>query len=161
MVENGFAEKVCSLYVNNMHLIVMLIPYIERELEKGRKIVTILEDDLEGEVKTLINKVHLPKRKKERLCKINWKKNILPWGKMSELKNKIVLVNGSFEFVKKVNECLGSGVYRVINCFEIKTFEKNSREILENHNKILNTLGEKDISEMFHKNFNKNSILTK
>ena len=52
-------------------------------------------------------------------------------------------------------------VYRVINCFEIKTFEKNSREILENHNKILNTLGEKNISEMFHKNFNKNSILTK
>lgn len=161
MVENQSAEKVCSLYVNNMHLIVMLIPYIEKELENGRKIITILEDDLNEEVKTLINKVHLPKRKKEQLKRVNWRKNVLPFSKISDIKNKIVLVNGSYEFVKKVNEYISSSVHKVINCFEIKTFEENSREILEGHDKILNTLGERNISEMFHTNLRGNSILTK
>ena len=59
MVENGFAENVCSLYVNNMHLIVMLIPYIERELEKGRKIVTILA----------VSYTHLDVYKRQVICK--------------------------------------------------------------------------------------------
>lgn len=39
MVENVEAQRYCSLYVNDMHLIVMLIPYIERELEKKRKLL--------------------------------------------------------------------------------------------------------------------------
>ena len=47
MVENVEAQRYCSLYVNDMHLIVMLIPYIERELEKKEKIITILENDLD------------------------------------------------------------------------------------------------------------------
>ena len=148
MVDNNSPEKMCSLYVNDMHLIVMLIPYIEKELEKGNKIVTILEKDLDAEVKTLMEKVNLPKKKKEKIKKINWKK-------------KIVLVNGSYEFIVKINEYLGNRVNKIINCFQLEVFEENSREILENHHKILNTLGEKKISEMFHTDLRKNSILTK
>ncbi len=161
MVDNNSPEKMCSLYVNDMHLIVMLIPYIEKELEKGNKIVTILEKDLDAEVKTLMEKVNLPKKKKEKIKKINWKKNILPLNKISEIKNKIVLVNGSYEFIVKINEYLGNRVNKIINCFQLEVFEENSREILENHHKILNTLGEKKISEMFHTDLRKNSILTK
>ena len=72
MVEKETKQKLCSLYVNDMHLIVMLIPYIEKELENGNKITTILEDDLDKEVKTLMEKVNISKRKKEKLKKVNW-----------------------------------------------------------------------------------------
>ncbi len=162
MVDNESAEKLCSLYVNNMHLIVMLIPYIEKKLEKGDKIVTILEDDLNAEVRMLMDKVHLSKIKKEKLKKINWKKNILSLNKISEIKNKIILVKGNYDFIKEVNEALNiKKVKKVINCFDLDTFEKNSREILENHCKILNTLGEKNIPEIFHANIRENRILTK
>ena len=73
----------------------------------------------------------------------------------------MVLVNGSYDFIKDVNRILNDDNKKVINCFELGVFEENSREILENHYKILNTLGEKDISEMFHPNMMKSSILTK
>ena len=139
MVENKKHDKICTLYVNQMHLIVMLIPYIEKELEKGNKIVTILENDLREEVGTLVNKVNLPRKKKKGLKAINWNKTRL-----------------SFEEIESIKDSK-----KVINCFELGVFEENSREILENHYKILNTLGEKDISEMFHPNMMKSSILTK
>lgn len=162
MVENQSAEKVCSLYVNNMHLIVMLIPYIEKELERGRKIVTILEDDLKEEVETLINKVNLTDEKKNGLKSINWGKNGLLFGEISKINDDdVILVNGSYDFIKNVNSCINDNAKKVINCFKLNTFENNSREILENHNKILNTLGEKNISEMFHTKVKPNIILTK
>lgn len=161
MVENQGAEKVCSLYVNNMHLIVMLIPYIEKELERGRKIVTILEDDLKEEVETLINKVNLTNEKKNGLRSIDWSKNKLLFGEISKIQNDVVLVNGSYDFIKNVNSCINDNNKKVINCFELGTFEDNSREILESHDKILNTLGEKKISDMFNTKVKPNIILTK
>lgn len=144
--------RICSLYVNPMHLIVMLIPYIEKELEKGNKVVTILENDLREEVGTLINKVNLPKKKKKGLKAIDWNKTRLSFEEIESIKDSVVLVNGSYEFIQDVNRILNDNNRKVINCFELETFEENSRDILENHCKILNTLGEKDISEMFHQN---------
>lgn len=161
MVDEKATERVCSLYVNNMHLIVMLVPYIEKELENGSRIITILQDDLEKEVKTLMSKVNLSKRKKEKLKKINWKKNFLSMSNISEIKNRTILVKGDYEFIKEVNANINNKICKVINCFELPTFEKNSREILTNHDKILNTLGERKISEMFHKNLAENIVLTK
>ena len=161
MVENKKHDKICTLYVNQMHLIVMLIPYIEKELEKGNKIVTILENDLREEVGTLVNKVNLPRKKKKGLKAINWNKTRLSFEEIESIKDSVVLVNGSYDFIKDVNRILNADNKKVINCFELGVFEENSREILENHYKILNTLGEKDISEMFHPNMMKSSILTK
>lgn len=161
MVENINAEKICSLYVNNMHLIVMLIPYIEKELEKGNKIVTILEDDLRKEMGTLINKVNLSKSKKKGLKNINWDKTRLSGRQITNVKGDIVLVKGSDDFIKETNKYIGNNVKKVINCYELEMFENNSREILEQHTKILNTLGEKKISDMFHMKMGKNIILTK
>lgn len=161
MVEKESTEKICSLHVNDMHLIVMLIPYIEKELEKGNKIFTILEEDLEEEVKTLMDKVNLSKSKKAKLKNVNWKKNNLSIEQIESIKDGIVLVKGSYQFVELVNSYINIKVKKVINCFEIETFEAKSREILEGHTKILNTLGERDISEMFHTNMRENIILTK
>lgn len=161
MVENKVLDKICSLYVNQMHLIVMLIPYIEKELEKGNKIVTILENDLRAEAETLVNKVNLPKRKKKGLRAINWNKTRLSYEDIESIREAVILVDGSYEFIKDVNRILSDNNKKVINCFELGTFEENSREILEGHCKILNTLGEKEISEVFHPNIVKSSILTK
>ena len=145
MVEN----KYCSLYVNNMHLIVMLIPYIENELEN--EIVTILEDGLRDEIDTFISKVNLGKIKKKKLRNINWDKCLLSNEQIGEIHGKTILVKGNYCFIKNVNKIICDD-NRVINCVMMDEFEENSREILENHGSILNTMGVKKISEMFQMN---------
>ena len=139
MVENVEAQRYCSLYVNDMHLIVMLIPYIERELEKKEKIITILENDLENEIDTIVKKVNLGREKKNKIKRINWKKNLLSKEQIGEIKGETILIKGSYEFIQSVNEVLKTEDNRVIDCYDIDTFEQNSRTILEQHNAILNT----------------------
>ena len=161
MVENVEAQRYCSLYVNDMHLIVMLIPYIERELEKKEKIITILENDLENEIDTIVKKVNLGREKKNKIKRINWKKNLLSKEQIGEIKGETILIKGSYEFIQSVNEVLNTEDNRVIDCYDIDTFEQNSRTILEQHNAILNTSGIRKISDMFQINKTLNGILTK
>lgn len=161
MVENVEAQRYCSLYVNDMHLIVMLIPYIERELEKKEKIITILENDLENEIDTIVKKVNLGSEKKKKIKRINWKKNLLSKEQIGEIKGETILIKGSYEFIQSVNEVLKTEDNRVIDCYDIDTFEQNSRTILEQHNAILNTSGIRKISDMFQINKTLNGILTK
>ncbi len=158
MVENN---RYCAVCVNNMHLVVMLVPYIEKKLEKGEKIVTIFENSLKDEVDVLINKVNLGKSKKNKIKRINWKETSLTNDEIYNIKNKTVLIKGSYEFIKKINMSLNENVGKIINCFELDIFKENTREILEEHDYILNTVGVKKISNMFHTNWAKNSILTK
>ncbi len=161
MVENVEAQRYCSLYVNDMHLIVMLIPYIERELEKKEKIITILENDLDSEIDTIVKKVNLGREKKNKIKRINWKKNLLSKEQIGEIKGETILIKGSYEFIQSVNEVLKTEDNRVIDCYDIDTFEQNSRTILEQHNAILNTSGIRRISDMFQINKTLNGILTK
>ena len=161
MVENVEAQRYCSLYVNDMHLIVMLIPYIERELEKKEKIITILENYLENEIDTIVKKVNLGREKKNKIKRINWKKNLLSKEQIGEIKGETILIKGSYEFIQSVNEVLKTEDNRVIDCYDIDTFEQNSRTILEQHNAILNTSGIRKISDMFQINKTLNGILTK
>lgn len=162
MVEKSQIQKFCSLYVNEMHLIVMIIPYIESELEKGRKVVTVLEDSLEDEIQTFIKKVNLGKLKKNRIKKINWNKNLLSTEQLGEINNKTVLVKGSYEYIKKINEKLANNKnIKIINCFYFEEFEQNSRIILEAHDAIINTTGIKNIPDIFKMSSKLKGILTK
>lgn len=161
MVENNEAQKYCSMYVNDMHLIVMLIPYIEKELEKGNKIITILEESLEEEIRFIIKKVNLGKSKKNKIRNIRWNKNLLSEEQIAEIRNKTIFIKGSNEFINNANNALAGKKNKIINCYDVETFEKNSREILESHNAILNTSGIKRIPEIFQVQKRLNSILTK
>ena len=149
---NVVEEKYCCLYVNNMHLIVMLIPYIEKVLEEN-EIITIFEDSLEDEVSLFLNKVNISKSKKNKLKKMNWNQSLLSEEQIKKISGKIVLIKGSYNYVKNINDCFEkNGENKIINCFMLEEFETNSREILEKHDAILNTLGVKKISEMFKTN---------
>lgn len=162
MVEESQTQKYCSLYANKMHLVVMLIPYIEKELEKGKKITTILEDGLENEINIFMKKVILGRLKRNKIKKINWNKNLLSNEQFEKLKNRTVIIQGSYEYVMKINQkiCDNKNL-KIINCIDFTEFEENSREILEKHSVIINTSGEKKIPEIFRMNSSIKGILTK
>lgn len=147
-------EKVCSLYVNEMHLVVMLMPYIEKNLEKNEKIITAFEKDLNNEINVLLDKTNLNEFKKDKIKKINWSAKKIE--DIRNIKNKInngiIIVNGCREYEEMVNDIINDSNIKIINCIKLEDFEKRANEILKKHNKILNTLGERDISEMFNIN---------
>ena len=52
-------EKLCSFYVSEWHLVTMILPYINRELNEKANITTVLEKNIEENIRTLISKLNL------------------------------------------------------------------------------------------------------
>ena len=86
--ENNFT-KLCSFYVSDWHLVTMLLPYINKKINEQAKIATILENDIQENVKTLVEKLNL--KNAEKILNLNWKKvrtekqNLHTVGKNQEL----------------------------------------------------------------------------
>lgn len=161
VVESNKTRKYCSMYANDMHLAVMLIPYIEKELENGNKIITIFETDLENEINFVVKQVNLGKSKKNKIKNIKWNKNLLSEEQISEIRNKTILIKGSLEYIEDINKLVNGKRNKIVNCYDFEDFEKNSQIILETHEAILNTTGVKKIPEIFQVHKRLNSILTK
>ena len=160
-------EKICSFYVSDWHLVTMLLPYVNKEINEKANIITVLEKDIEENIVTLIDRLNLKNR--EKILKINWKKS--NGIKYSEIKNKIkeevkedklniIFITGNKNYMDITNKNIekflqeNSKKYKeinikIINCFEVGDFNTNIIDILSEHTKILNTSGEKAINDVF------------
>ncbi len=166
--EESKIEKLCSFYVSDWHLVTMLLPYIHQELEKEANIVTILENSFEENIKIMLSKLRL-KNEKE-IMKINWNNvNIKNYNEMQNRIEKIymdqkniniVFISGSKEYIKEVHDAiyrqieelstkLKNTIIKIVDCYEISEFNGNMKQILDEHDKMLNTTGEKEITEVF------------
>ncbi len=159
-------ERLCSFYVSDWHLVTMLLPYINKQINEKANIITILENDIEENIKTLTKKLNL-KNEKE-ILKLNWKKkNGIKYSVLQEEIKKmerdtlnVVFVNGSKSYIDITNKNIEKFLkdnknkykeikIKIINCYEVSEFNINMQEILSMHDKILNTSGEKEICDVF------------
>ena len=161
--ENKKIEKLCSFYVSDWHLATMILPYINNKIDENVKIVTILENDIEKNMKILVEKLNL--RNKKEILKINWSN--LESKKYADLEKRlkqetkekselVILVNGTKDYMEKNNSNIEKWLAKsfvssakIINFFEVTEFNNNIVEILEKHDKVFNTSGEKEINEVF------------
>lgn len=160
-------EKICSFYVSDWHLVTMLLPYINKQINEKVNIITVLEKDIQENIITLLNKLNL--KNTEEILKINWKKtNGLKYFELKKQMKKvdeksklnIVFINGNKSYIditnkniekifKEENKKYKEANIKIINCFEVGDFNTNISDILSEHSKILNTSGEREICEVF------------
>ena len=160
-------EKLCSFYVSDWHLVTMLLPYINKQINEKANIITILEKDIEENIRTLTKKLNL--KNEEKILSLNWSET--NGIKYSEIKNKlkdlekqdilnIIFINGKKEYIDITNKNVEKFLLsikekhkkiqiKIINCYEVSEFNINMQEILDSHDKILNTSGEKENNDVF------------
>ena len=159
--------KLCGFYVSDWHLITMLLPYINKKIDEKVKIATILENDIEDRVSMFVKKLKIPNG--EKILKINWKnKREITYNSIKRIieknleENKVIIINGSKDFINKVNAFIKQYMknniekikninanIKIVNCFNVVEFNTCINEILDNHDKILNTSGEREITDIF------------
>ena len=159
---NSNVKKICSFYDNDWHLTVMLLPYIKQEVENQKRIITFMEQNLEDNVTILLSKLNLQEDIKKQIKAIKW--NINTNLKYTEIEKTLkqgkgettILVSGKKDYIEKVNKSLEKygknnkkQTIKIINCYEVSNFNKNIKEVLDSHNAILNTGGERPIEEVF------------
>ena len=169
--KDDLIQKMCSIYVSDVHFTTMLLPYIATQLEKGNMICPILEKELTANVEMLLSKWNIKKKLKDQIQNVNWKKKELY--KYTQLekyldesirigKTLFSIVVGNETYRKAMNENIERYVQNkeselrrkhikihLINGYEIMDFKENMQQILDEHDKILNTSGEKEIEEVF------------
>ncbi len=150
-------KRMSSFYVNEVHLITMLLPYIERRIGEDCKVHTIFQNNLDRTVNLLLEKLNLKNEMKAKIKSIDWKtKEAKKYIEENNINNKnkhYIFINGDLNFIKEANylveETNKDVKINIINCYNIVEFNKNIIDILNSTDKILNTSGEHEIEEIF------------
>ena len=154
-------KRLCNFYVSDLHLSVMLLPYISKQINEDVEITTIFEKLEKKEIETILDKLNV--KNKEKILNINWfnynkdtndktinkiRENI------NEDKKNIIIIGGNNEYVEKNNDIVmkllnqknSLNNVKIINCYNIEESKIDINSILKEYDGILNTSGENEIS---------------
>ena len=155
-------NKMCSFYVNDWHLTMMILPYIKDKIESNENVIIISNENLENNIRTLLNKLNLKQEIKEKINEIG--SNIVKEEDVKENINAFnnILIVGKEEFINTINKKIEAKITKeninIIDCYEVMDFNKNIEQILRSHEKLINTSGEKNIEEAFE-GFEKKEVI--
>lgn len=142
-------KRLCCFYANEIHLITMLLPYINKRINEGTEVITILETDISESAKKVIKGIQ--GNKSRNLLNIDWGNKKLDYLHECDIKNKLILINGKNEFINEANKIINDRKEECItlDCYEMMQITSHLQEILDQHSGIVNTSGEKSPEEVF------------
>ena len=168
MKEISNVKKVCGFYVSSMHLVTMILPHIKNETNRDVKFETVLEYNLKENVSNVLSNLIINDKQKENILNINWNSNKIQkysniekrLKKILENKETNILISGSRKYIEEVNKIIEKFLNKnssklnkkkitIIDCYEVREFDDNIREILDSHELIINTSGIHEIGDIF------------
>ena len=150
-------KKLCNFYVSDLHLSVMLLPYISKQINEDVEITTIFEKLEKNDMEAILDKINV--KNKNEILNINWLENNEKIYKKTEdaIKKSIkdnkkvtIIVGGNQNYISKnnsnimkiLNENNKKENVKIINCYNIEETGLNMKEIVKRYDGILNTAGE-------------------
>lgn len=151
-------KRLCNFYVSDLHLSVMLLPYINKQINEDVEITTIFEKLEKENFEAVLDKLNV--KNKEKILNINWfNSNKDTYEKIEnkieeDIKNKkniTIIIGGNKNYVFNNNKniinyfnekSIKDLEIKVINCYNIEEVEKSAKLIVKQYDGILNTSGE-------------------
>ena len=150
-------KKLCNFYVSDLHLSVMLLPYISKQINEDVEITTIFEKLEKNDMEAILDKINV--KNKNEILNINWLENNEKIYKRTEdaIKKSIkdnkkvtIIVGGDKNYISKnnsnimkiLNENNKKENVKIINCYNIEETGLDMKEIVKSYDGILNTSGE-------------------
>ena len=129
-------KKMCSFYVSDFHLEMIILPYIEEKIKENREIRIITENSLEESMKILLSKINI--KNKADILNIDWKNS-----NINNIKdNTVLIINGTEKFIKEKNEEVSSNDknIEIVNCFNFEEVKDKIKDIVNEHKDVINNL---------------------
>lgn len=139
IAESQKIDKMCSFYVSDYHLEMILVPYINKKIDEKEDIKIITEKDLKESVKVLISKMNLEEDRKQEILNLGWNKKDEPITKESSL-----IIIGTKDYIKQKNreiEEMNISNLSVVDCYNFEEIKGDISNIINQYDKSLNTLG--------------------
>lgn len=136
IVENKRLDKICSFYVSEFHLEMILVPYINEKIEKNERVIILTQKNLSKTIEILISKMNLNKENKEKILKLNWD------GEEKIIENSNIIIIGSPKYIEEKNEQIKEiKAISIVDCYDFEEIKNNIDNIAKKYQKNLNTLG--------------------
>ncbi len=151
-------EKVCAFYASDYHFEMITLPYIDKRIEKKDEIIILTENNLENTMKTLLEKINLKEDKKNKILNLNWNNDDLQKfklikEKMKQDKDIIIFVKGKENYIHNINQNIEKWItkenkVKIIDCYDIREVQENLDDIMEQYQRVLKVVGEKEIEKI-------------
>lgn len=157
-VEQRSIKKLCNFYVSDVHLSVMLLPYLSKQVNEDVEITTIFEKLDKQNVETILDKLNV--KNKEKILNINWfNSNKDTYEKIentidkniNENKKITIIIGGNRNYILENNKNIINYLkeknsnlenVKIINCYNVEEVGTNMKLIVKEYDGILNTSGE-------------------
>ena len=139
LVESQNIEKMCSFYVSDFHLEMILVPFLNKKMDNKEDIKIISERDLQDSVKILISRMNIPEERKQKILDLGWDKDENALTKKSNF-----IIIGSEEYIKEKNreiKQMNMPNLTIVDCYDFEQVKENINNIKSSYNNNLNTLG--------------------
>lgn len=95
-------QKICGFYVNDWHFTTMILPYMRKEIEGNKKVITFFQNTIESNIKEMLSKMNLNKTFEEKILEINWNKaNFL---RKEEIKQILETINQNIQAMERLKK---------------------------------------------------------
>lgn len=140
IVEDKKIDRICSFYVSEYHLEMILLPYIKEKIENKENITIQTQKDLRETVETVISKMNLKEENRREILNLGWNKNE---SKEITEKSNIIII-GTEDYIEQTNnkiEDLKINNINIVDCYNFEDVKENMNNIMNNHSKSLNMMG--------------------
>lgn len=140
-------ENSCAFYASDYHLEMIMLPYINKNLEENKNIYVFTQNNLEETINNLVGKVNIRKQEKEKILNINWKTDDEnKYNRLIKDNNEtLIFIKGNENYINKVNKNLeqlsNNKNMEIIDCYNIEEIGINTNSIIKNHKDILTMRG--------------------
>ncbi len=152
----------CNFYVSDLHLSVMLLPYLSKQINEDVEITTIFENVKKEDIEEVLEKLNV--KNKEKILNINWFNSNKDKNEeiedtiknnLQKKKQNVVIIGGNEDYINENNSMIfellnnveNINNIKVINCYNIEEIKSDMSEIVKQYDGILNTSGEIGINE--------------
>ena len=146
VVEDKEIEKICSFYVSEYHLEMILLPFINDKIENNKKVIIETEYNLEESLKKVLERTNLKQENKNKILSLGW--NSKEENKLEDKSNIIVI--GNKEYIKNTNnEIIKNNLENitVVDCYKFEELGNDVTKIENSYVCNLNTNGIKNINK--------------
>lgn len=152
----------CNFYASDLHLSVMLLPYLSKQINEDVEITTIFENVKKENIEEVLEKLNV--KNKEKILNINWFNSNKDKNEeiedtiknnLQKKKQNVVIIGGNEDYINENNSMIfellnnvkNINNIKVINCYNIEEIKSDMSEIVKQYDGILNTSGEIGINE--------------
>ncbi len=152
----------CNFYVSDLHLSVMLLPYLSKQINEDVEITTIFENVKKENIEEVLEKLNV--KNKEKILNINWFNSNKDKNEeiedtiknnLQKKKQNVVIIGGNEDYINENNSMIfellnnveNINNIKVINCYNIEEIKSDMSEIVKQYDGILNTSGEIGINK--------------